>query len=96
MTTQTKATHTPGPWLINKHATPAYSPQYGIYAKDSHDFCFVKGSAADASLIAAAPDLLAACENLILSIKKHPDWRMYYALVVPDGEAAIRKAEGKD
>lgn len=59
------ATHTPGPWEISKHGTPDYAPQFGIYAEGSqNDHCLVRydNAQANARLIAAAPDLLAACE----------------------------------
>lgn len=59
--------HTRGPWEISKHGTPAYAPQYGVYAEGRQtDHVIVTGdhAEADARLIAAAPDLLAACRNL--------------------------------
>ena len=55
--------HTPGPWAISKLATPAYAPEFGIYAGGSErDLARIVGdnSTANAALIAAAPDLLDA------------------------------------
>lgn len=52
-------------WNINKHGTPEYAPQYGIYKNNSStDFCIVRGvdAKSDAQLIAAAPALLKALE----------------------------------
>ena len=63
--------HTPGPWNISKHATLDSFPQYGIHAgAGSYDHVIVKldNAEADAKLIAAAPDLLAACLDLIDSL----------------------------
>ena len=68
--TNTKATHTPGPWIVKRGAW-----EFTIGNESSkpsarlHDFMVAKTpensmhSEADAHLIAAAPDLLAACEN---------------------------------
>ena len=64
---------TPGPWAISKHATPDYAPQFGIYANGGcrPDFIIVKGESAeaDATLIAAAPNLLTILEDAIESYK---------------------------
>ena len=65
------ATHTPGPWNVSRHATPDYAPQFGIYAGESaRDLAIVKGdnAAADAALIEAAPELLAALEDALEEI----------------------------
>jgi hypothetical protein len=41
--------HTPLPWLTTKHGTPAYSPQFGVYAEgEPKDHCIVKGDSAEA------------------------------------------------
>jgi hypothetical protein len=56
-----KTQHTTGPWATSKHATPEHSPQVGVYAEGKQsDLAIVRGSnaVADASLIAAAPELL--------------------------------------
>ena len=62
-----KNTFTPGEWEIGKHATPDYAPQFGIYAgAAARDHVIVKGehAEADARLIAAAPELLAALQAI--------------------------------
>lgn len=67
-------THSPGPWNISKHATPEHSPQFGIYSGDNHhDLAIIvnENAAANARLIAAAPDLLAA---LKLVVEDFADW----------------------
>ena len=70
--THTLVSHTPGPWvaIADKSGTRRYRIQqepYGVLA-----YVVVGNPAnprvntdADASLIAAAPDLLAACEGVI-------------------------------
>ncbi len=60
--------HTPGPWATSKHGTPAAFPQFGVYQEGAcNDHVTVKGenAQADAALIAAAPDLLEACQGLL-------------------------------
>jgi len=59
--------HTPGPWEVSKHATPEYAPQYGVYTGNGNDFAIVNGdnATADAALIAAAPELLAALQDML-------------------------------
>jgi hypothetical protein len=96
MTTQT--THTPGPWKEKR--------KLAIYSADDEPICAVfpaetEGqSAADAHLIAAAPDLLEALRGLLretrqsvpnINVKKH------FSLMVQMEEAksAIAKAEGR-
>ena len=67
--------HTPAPWEITKHATPEYAPQFGVYAEGQvNDLATVVGpnAKADAQLIAAAPQLLAACK---LALKAENDRR---------------------
>lgn len=62
--------HTPGPWKVvnagphwNNKATTNYQIQYGDDGECISDHVY---EAADAQLIAAAPDLLAVCENLVM------------------------------
>lgn len=65
----TTTTYTSGTWAISRHATPDYAPQYGIYANDASgwDIATVYGenAAANASLIAAAPELLACLLDVL-------------------------------
>lgn len=55
-----KMQHTPGPWKVNyRRVTPVNGRQDG-----NDDICHVYGDQdANARLIAAAPDLLAACQR---------------------------------
>jgi hypothetical protein len=97
MTTQ--ATHTPGPWKEKR--------KLAIYSADDEPICAVfpaetEGqSAADARLIAAAPDLLEALKVTVWSLFKHqpprapqdPSTDASHALAI--ASAAIAKAEGR-
>lgn len=68
-----KTNHTPGHWAISKHATPDYAPQFGVYSDDSSkDLAIIKGdnANADAALVAAAPDLLAALQAVEARLTK--------------------------
>ena len=93
---------TPGPLEVSKHATPEHSPQFGIHAGDSHrDHVIVRGenAEADATLYAAAPDLLAAlaqierlASGLIDQSATHDGLRNCDALA--NARSAIAKATG--
>jgi hypothetical protein len=76
--------HTPGPWKIG-------ALESGQAAVDGADGSEVTGfvSIPDAQLIAAAPDLLSACERLVRCVKhmdEHP------AMIAAND--AIKKARG--
>jgi len=100
-------THTPGPWVY-EWCNGAYSD--GIVTSQSNSIAIVMGGnygewrdapdngdaefEANARLIAAAPELLEACKNLV----GHADWvalnfRIDYAHL-DEARAAIAKAEG--
>lgn len=86
---QGRAQHTPGPW----HAMP-FKGGETIYAADSHRVaeCLASGkhgeaAEANARLIAAAPELLAALQNILAA---NPD----LAEVADEARAAIAKATG--
>jgi len=67
---QTKATHTPGPWIAETFALrpDSLEADCGIVSKGGYSVCRCpryqkqKRWAADAALICAAPDLLEACK----------------------------------
>jgi hypothetical protein len=99
-------THTPTPWTISRLATPDYAPEFGIFSGDSaHSLARVIGenSEADARLIAAAPDLLAALEECVTRlaaldyrIRSLTDADTDYELgEVMRSRAAIAKAKGE-
>lgn len=82
MTTQ----HTPGPWSVSptKHRTIIASAQ-GFHVAAMDDV-----SPADAALIAAAPDLLAALQEMLKYAEGFED-----ADHVIDARAAIARATGE-
>ncbi len=70
--------HTPGPWTADGH-------EWGSVSEVAHDIKNID----DQYLIAAAPDLLAACKLALGAFERNDciDWS--------DLEKAIAKAEGK-
>ena len=85
------STHTPGPWMVrSKFVGPleivpniegnAIGDPIALVGADTFPQC-----AADAELIAAAPDMLAACKDCV---ENRGDWSAAMF-------AAIAKAEGK-
>ena len=68
--------HTPGPWIVREPNEDEYdSPHYQIEANVRGEPYTIAGMAylngpdhADARLIAAAPDLLEACESVLRSL----------------------------
>ena len=59
--------HAAGGWQVSRHATPPEFPQFGIYSEGGEGIATVKGenAEADARLIAAAPRLLEALDELV-------------------------------
>ena len=105
--------HTPGPWYLHERDT---DPPYGwkvlqgceqgeeglveTEIADTYEVA-VGNTAANASLIAASPDLLAACESFIRSIETrkkgtleidptYEDWQTVVFVI----ERAVAKARG--
>lgn len=87
--------HTPGPWRLEPSWLETDNPY--VVADNGKIFPYVEFVAdvaleADARLIAAAPELLAACEMALLDMR-------YYATVHGESitalEAAIAKAKGE-
>jgi ribosomal protein RSM22 (predicted rRNA methylase) len=86
--------HTPGPWEALKN-------NYGqvlIVVRSTKDFvCAVPDECeADAKLISAAPDLLAALKSIIDTVESHARSQLTPAENSPvaKARAAIKKAEG--
>lgn len=82
--------NTPTPWNITRHATPEYSKQYGIYSGDnSSNHIIINGenAFADATLIAAAPEMLSALQRITHPMADDDD--LEFALEV------IKKAKGE-
>jgi hypothetical protein len=100
-----RATPTAGPWEWGAHPSEdiaqVYAPEQPEYARTIADVYEI----ADAHLIAAAPDLLAACEALmdtILTYHEDAEAGVYdrYGVDIPKAEihalsAAIAKARGE-
>lgn len=90
MTTQ----HTPGPWNVGQDST-AIEASGAIIARTFHwanQYTPIHESYANAKLIAAAPDLLAALEECLQRLDSHDDQSVPECLVAL---AAIKKATGK-
>jgi hypothetical protein len=89
--------HTPGPWVIEGDVA-ALPDDIGVgivnrkHDGDDWDVAMVHSSAANARLIAAAPDLLAACK-LIASYAI--SWQPLTPGDIREMTAAIAKAEGR-
>lgn len=90
--------HTPGPWRV----IPPYSGGHYAVQRGREGGFIVKGlgadrGEADARLIAAAPELLAAL-TMIYEITQTPssdDWQSLQNIAAT-AATAIRKAEGRD
>ena len=92
---------TPGPWTITRLVSPDYALQFGIYAGPGPSVALVVNGnrEANARLIAAAPDLLAA---LHLALPFIEDCAMddcykpgYVNKAIATIRAAIKKATGE-
>lgn len=93
--------HTPGPWGIVRHPKPAQVKSIlsvGFTANGMASIAWLTGGAihqdANARLIAAAPDLLAALRALVEAQPNYPSGG-YVERYVMRAKAAIAKAEGK-
>jgi len=98
------APHTPGPWKV---AGIAWEVASGVWTRHIHTPEFVRGVVlghqargrteveveANARLIAAAPDLLAACEAAVFGAN-HIDCVRAMQEVLPQIRSAIAKAKG--
>lgn len=95
---QTEARHTPGPWQV----TPAGGISNGteivilnVFDKEREAFAMNNGfgnAAENAALISAAPELLEACEALLLHFPATND--PSDKLCLKQARAAIAKAKG--
>ena len=89
--------HTPGPWKVSEssHQREEGGPEYyEISGPDQYDTYFVEH---DAHLIAAAPELLAACRFFVDHLPKTDEinWKWRFDLIEQKIRAAIERAEGK-
>lgn len=95
--------HTDGPWRTNglriEYGPTGHGWQIAQVNRDVHDH----EGLANARLIAAAPELLAALVGLIELIERTPDRSPRFAIawsaiepLVTEARAAINKAEGRN
>lgn len=105
MTEAAKPTHTPGPWsfypdkntgvimIMRPHPLDEKPHEGGDGMVISEIRKGWGPSAANARLIAAAPDLLAALKKMTALLAAHPDGGLYPDYLI-QARAAIAKAEG--
>ena len=94
--------HTPGPWFANKSELDACSSLVSIRTVNGGYEITKDVGYQNASLIAAAPDLLAALESCVRSINMMPRTKQAEDIqaecgmfsAVSSARAAIAKAEG--
>lgn len=89
--------HTPGPWKaeVESHRVKiAGSDNYYIAVLGAEND-YREKQLANAQLIAAAPDLLAACHIVLTHIKVGPGSEFSLALALEMCKKAITKAEGE-
>ena len=92
MATATQATHTPGPWTAE--ACFRYNPNtqrrvpdgFEIHGPEHQGVAGIVENESDASLLAAAPEMLAALQDLAQIARE------YVAEGIPRLDAAIEKA----
>ena len=85
--------HTPGPWGVSRLATPDYAPEFGIFRDDRGGAPALarvmnENSEANAALIAAAPLMLAALQELADMVAEN-----YESLGYATAPAALRRAQ---
>lgn len=88
--------HTPGPWTLGDENDPlVFSPVAGAYVAQvlAYDGGSLRSNyAADAALIAAAPELLAALREIVDHFQRTGDPTL--GDMAPRARAAIAKATG--
>ncbi len=93
--------HTPGPWVISERVkTARLDNALMVRPADHHNHeyggtAIIATSEADARLIAAAPDLLAACWALFTSFHALEYIEPHMKQAADMGRAAIAKATGE-
>ena len=107
MPTETKVTHTPGPWTVTDGS--AYrvmsankvvhgGVEFGIYICDTANNAKTRTpeNAANARLIAAAPELLIALKQITAAYRAcYPEDSAGLPKSITDAHAAIAKAEAQ-
>jgi hypothetical protein len=98
--------HTPGPWTLQKHYNHANEPHQELFSRIGiahkplarlYPDCAFSGpeDEANAHLIAAAPDLLAACKIASVEVESRIGSASWAKILVKTLEAAIEAAEGR-
>jgi len=98
------AEHTPGPWFVSVHddnnetvvrcrENQGYEPIICNCEYDNIDIVTVEELAANARLIAAAPNLLAACKDLVRRAETMTDGEWGEPEEIAQAKAAIAQAE---
>jgi hypothetical protein len=92
-----KPEHTPGPWRIGKSGvTVIFNNDQGFTVPPVPDNDNWSEAEANARLIAAAPDLLAALELINAALPtSEKAWPIYMNDAILAARAAIRKARGE-
>lgn len=94
--TNDKGKHTPGPWEVSKNGVYVVSrfAHFNIcrIKSELHDDSITEISTANARLIAAAPDLLAALRDMLNNFGGNDNETPF----IVQARAAIAKAEGKE
>ena len=94
-------THTPGPWAVRE---PESDELWEVYAESGGELIsypvYTPNQRANLMLIAAAPELLAACLGLLAEWREHLDadagWKGYETDGMRAARIAITKAEGRE
>ncbi len=95
--------YTPGPWIVDEDMRQNMEWNRHIYGSDGMCVCFMSHSdgknpsrdAANANLIAAAPDLLAALEFLVEREWQDDEGEPKLTEAREKAKAAIKKARGE-
>jgi hypothetical protein len=88
------AQHTPGPWVAENITGTCWQIDAESDAVATTQFCYARETAANARLMAAAPDLLAALKEILPWHDSHPAEATNNPLI-NRCRAAIAKAEGR-
>jgi len=91
-----KPSHTPGPWTAAKHGPKLWQIDAANDAVATTAFCYSQEVAANARLIAAAPDLYEALHNTLTLLRAFVTRDDDIARVtLEQAEAALIKARGE-
>ena len=85
--------HTPGPWKAIAAAVYAGRPLSTVVVSGDHGRLSADEAEANARLIAAAPELLEACKQMLAALDQlHREGLREYHPIADDTRAAIAKA----